>query len=138
MKKLAVALLVVMVCGQAYAYEFAEKWDKADTALQVTYLAMTAVDFAQTRWMARQDWEWDGNHYKEFCPLFFNDKPHEDATWLIPAGMVLHTLIALALPPKYEIFGFETYPRRTWQMFWIGLETGAIINNASVGVKVEF
>lgn len=138
MKKLIVYIVILFCISTANAYEFAEKWDRADTALQATYIAVTLVDFAQTRWMARQDWQWDGNRYKEFCPLFFNDKPHEDATWLIPVGIIAHTLIAMALPPKYKVFGFELYPRRTWQMFWIGLEAGATINNASAGVKVEF
>jgi hypothetical protein len=88
--------------------------------------------------MARQDWQWDGNNYKELNPLFLDNKPHTDATWLIPVGMALHTGIAMALPSKSKICGFKLNPRRIWQIIFISGEIGAIINNYAAGVKIEF
>jgi len=128
-----------MFSSPVNAWEFGEKWTKTDTAYQLSYLAITTVDWAQTRWMTRQDWQWDGNNYKEMNPLFLDDHPHEDAvTWLIPAGMILHTVVALALPPEAKICGFKLNPRRIWQVIFICGEIGAVVNNATAGVKIEF
>jgi hypothetical protein len=44
-------------------------------------------------------------------------------------GIITHTLIAIALPPK---------ARRIWQGLFIIGEIGAIGNNASTGVKLDF
>lgn len=144
MKAFRLKVILIMFClfaliPSARSYEYAEDWSKTDTAYQAAYIAVTSVDFVQTHWMARQDWQWDGEKYKETCPLFLNDHPHQDATWLIPISMVVHTLIAMALPPSYKMVnGFDIHPRRTWQLLWIGIEMGAVVNNASLGVKVEF
>ena len=138
-KKVAIAALVVAVIGGCSSVKSNVKsWDRHDTAYQATYLALTTVDWAQTRWMTRQDWQWDGNNYKELNPLFLDNKPHTDATWLIPVGMALHTGIAMALPSKSKICGFKLNPRRIWQIIFISGEIGAIINNYAAGVKIEF
>jgi uncharacterized protein YceK len=138
-KKVAIAALVVAVIGGCSSVKSNVKsWDRHDTAYQATYLALTTVDWAQTRWMTRQDWQWDGNNYKELNPLFLDNKPHTDATWLIPLGMALHTGIAMSLPGKAKICGLKLNPRRIWQIIFIGGEIGATINNYSAGVKIEF
>ncbi|MDD5006347.1 MAG: hypothetical protein PHS93_09005 [Candidatus Omnitrophica bacterium] len=132
-------LLVVMMSGCGAIKNNVRSWNKADTAYQATYLAITAVDMAQTHWMAKQDWKWDGREYIEFNPLFFNKKPHQDAAdIMIPLAMIAHTGIALALPPEYKVFGFEINPRRIWQMIWILTEAGAVGNNMGAGVRIEF
>ena len=138
-KKVAIAALVVAVIGGCSSVKSNVKsWDRHDTAYQATYLALTTVDWAQTRWMTRQDWQWDGNNYKELNPLFLDNKPHTDATWLIPLGMALHTGIAMSLPGKAKICGLKLNPRRIWQLLFISGEIGATINNYSAGVKIEF
>jgi len=109
-KTLIVGLMVLTFANPAYAWNFGDKWTKTDTAYQLSYLAITTVDWAQTRWMTRQDWKWDGNNYKEMNPLFLDNKPHTDATWLIPAGMILHTVVALALPQKLKSAGLNSIP----------------------------
>jgi uncharacterized protein YceK len=137
-KLVIIALVIMMTSGCSSIKNNVKSWDRHDTAYQATYLALTTVDWAQTRWMARQDWQWDGNNYKELNPLFLDNKPHTDATWLIPVGMALHTGIAMALPSKSKICGFKLNPRRIWQIIFISGEIGAIINNYAAGVKIEF
>jgi hypothetical protein len=137
-KMLIAGLIILMFSSPVNAWEFGEKWTKTDTAYQLSYLAITTVDWAQTRWMTRQDWQWDGNNYKEMNPLFLDNKPHTDATWLIPVGMAIHTGIAMALPPEAKICGFKLNPRRIWQVIFICGEIGAVVNNATAGVKIEF
>jgi uncharacterized protein YceK len=137
-KLVIIALVIMMTSGCSSIKNNVKLWDRHDTAYQATYLTLTTIDWAQTRWMTRQDWQWDGNNYKELNPLFLDNKPHTDATWLIPVGMALHTGIAMALPRESKICGLKLNPRRIWQLLFISGEIGATINNYSAGVKIEF
>jgi hypothetical protein len=135
-------MLVIILCvafsSSCHAYEFAEKWTKADTALQATFISLGLIDWAQTRWMAKQDWYWKDTHHIEMNP-FLGRKPHQDkADFLIPVGLVLHTVVAMALPSSYKIKGFDIMPRRTWQLIFIGAELGAVGNNFNIGARIGF
>ena len=138
MKKLIILLLIVLLTGCTSIKNNVRSWDRYDTAYQATYLAITAVDYAQTRWMARQDWFFDGRSHTDVCPFLSKRPSVGEVDILIPLGIVAHTAIALALPPQYKVLGFQINPRRIWQMFWIITEAGAVGNNWSGGVKVEF
>jgi hypothetical protein len=130
MKRLAIALMVVMLFGCGAIKNNVKTWDRYDTAYQATALAITGVDLVQTHTIAKNDWYENGHYHSEVNPLFFNDKPHQDAVdIIILGGMVVHTLIAMALPPKVKIFDFTINPRRIWQALFIGIEIGAAWNN---------
>jgi hypothetical protein len=119
-------------------YKFAEGWSTTDTIVQGLVLTTIAVDWAQTRWMARQNWTWDGKQYYEMSPGLSKHPSVSEVDVMIPLGMIAHTVIALVLPPKAEVFGFRINPRRIWQMTWVGVECLAIGNNYGAGVKIEF
>jgi hypothetical protein len=132
MKKLSLVIIVLFIlCIQpsADAYTFAENWTQKDTAYQAAFIAITTADWMQTRWMARQNWQWDGGCHKELNPFLGSHPSIKKIDTLIPLGMVAHTLVSMALPPNY---------RRIWQCVWIGVESLAIYHNYSVGVKLEF
>jgi len=137
--KLAVILFLLLFAYPAQAeYRFAQNWTWTDTAYQVSFLAITSVDWAQTRWMARNEWIWDGNTHKEFCPLLSQHPSVSEVDALIPLGMIAHTIIALALPPEAKVFNFKINPRRIWQTVFIATEITAVGYNWGAGVKVEF
>ena len=79
--------------------------------------------------MAKQNWYWDEHKHKEFFPLFPDHPTTTQVDTFIPLGMVAHTIIALALPPK---------ARWWWQSVFIVIETGATTNNFISGVRIEF
>jgi hypothetical protein len=147
MKKLIIAtlfFLVVLVPVSAHAYEFAEDWTKTDTAYQTTFIAIATVDWMQTRWMAQHDWQWDGKYYRETNP-FLGDFPSESkVNTLVPLGILAHTLVAMAIPPRscteeQEKNGHININfRRIWQLLFIGVESAAVYKNYSIGVKLEF
>jgi hypothetical protein len=137
MKKLIV-VIIMMFCFNAHAYEFAKDWTKTDTAYQVSFLLVALVDYSQTRWMARNEWAWNGKTYYEINPLLSKRPSVSEVDTLIPLGLITHTLIALALPPRLTVFGYEINPRRIWQCSFILIEVGAIGNNYGGGVKIEF
>jgi hypothetical protein len=114
-------------------------WSKTDTAYQIGVVAITTADWAQTHWMAKNDWTWEGREYKEICPMYFNSKPHQDAIdILFPAGILFHTAIAFILPPKAKVFDYEINPRMIWQVLFIGMETCAVTDNAIHGAGIGF
>ena len=137
-KTFLILLLIVMLSGCTSIKNNVKSWDRYDTAYQATYLAITAVDYAQTRWMARQDWYFEGRSHTEVCPLLSKRPSTGEVDILIPLGMVAHTAIAFALPPKYKVLGFEINPRRIWQIIFIVTEAGAVGNNMGIGARIEF
>jgi hypothetical protein len=127
---LIISLIITFSIPASAEYKFANNWDKEDTAYQATFLAITTVDWMQTRWMVKHDWQWDGEYYHELNPVLGDYPSLETVDTYIPLAMVAHTLVAMAIPNK-------TY-RRIWQCLWIGVEGGAVYHNYSTGVKLEF
>ena len=140
MRSLAVVIMIVLFAVPAHAeYKFAENWTWTDTAYEAANQSLFIVDWAQTRSMARQGWKWNGDSYSEICPFLSKHPTTSEVDTLIPIGMAVHLLVSLALPPDYKVLGVNIHPRRTWQLMWIGIETGAIANNFSgCGVRIEF
>lgn len=126
-------------------YKFADSWSWTDTAYQGVFWTVTAVDWAQTRWMVKQDWQWDGKNHHEMNPILGNHPSLDKVNTLIPLAMVAHTLVALALPPRIKwngedvkVFKVKVNPRRIWQCVFIGVEVGAVGHNIGGGVKLDF
>lgn len=149
MKKLIVgfmlSLILCMVTLDASAeYKFAENWTWKDTAYQAAFLTLAAADWRQTHWMACRDWKWDGKYYHEVNPFLgdFPDSGRVDK--LVPLGILAHTLIAMAIPPRSVTEEQEKNGaininfRRIWQLLFIGVEGAAVYNNYQTGVQFEF
>ncbi len=130
MRKIILILVLLFISSPVHAeYQFAKDWTNKDTAYQATFLAVTTVDWLQTRWMAKNNWHWDGEYYHE-SNLILGDFPSSKAVDLyMPLSMLAHTLVAMALPPDY---------RRIWQVLWIGVEGYCVTTNYSAGVHLEF
>lgn len=141
MKKIISIIVVttVLFCTMAHAeYQFAQNWSKQDTAFQATFIVLTMADWAQTRWMAKQDWSWDGDQYHETNFVMGKYPSSNEVDLYMPTAIILHTLIAMALPDELKIANMKIHPRRIWQCIWIGAETYTINNNFALGAKVEF
>jgi hypothetical protein len=136
--KITVFLLCFVLSSPCYAYRFAEKWTKADTMYQGLFLAITTVDYLQTRTCAKNNWKMNGQGYYESNPFMSRYPSVREVDTLIPLAMLGHTFVSMALPPKATLFGIKLNPRRTWQLIWIGIEAGYVASNYSVGVRIEF
>jgi hypothetical protein len=123
MNKLFLTLTFLLIACPAWAdYRFAENWSKTDTAYEVVYVGLTIIDWGQTRNIVRE-------HYEESNIILGKHPSMSEVDTYIPLAIVAHAVIAAALPPKY---------RRYWQVLWIGVEAGATINNAKLGLRIEF
>lgn len=130
MRKLIIVLVFILFLPlTAYSYEFAENWTKTDTAYQSAFITLATVDWMQTRWMTRHDWQWDGEYHKEINPFLGSHPSESKINTIIPISILAHTVVAMALPPK---------ARRIWQCVFIGIEGLAIGNNYIAGVGIDF
>ena len=137
-----IILLLIPTLANA-EYKFAKDWSKADTAWECTFLVITAVDWMQTRWAAERDFYWNGHQHDENNPFLGSRPSVSKVDTLIPLGMVAHTLIAMALPSRFEVYDTNLGTvninfRRIWQCVWIGGEVTAVTINYSAGIRLEF
>ena len=137
-------LILLLIPTLANAeYKFAENWSKADTAWECTFLAVAAVDWAQTHWAAKHDFYWDGHQHDE-TNIFLGSRPSTGKVdTLIPLGMLAHVAIAMALPSKFEVYDSNIGTvninfRRIWQCTWIVGEVTAVGINYSAGIRLEW
>jgi hypothetical protein len=136
MRHITVLLLVCLFLLSSFGESRA--WDRTDTAYQAAFVSLALVDWGQTRWMAGQEWTWDGQLHYELNPLMSRHPSKREVDFLVPLGIVTHTAIAVLLPNKWRVFDYELNPRRIWQVLFIGIETCAVGNNVLAGTRVEF
>lgn len=121
-KLMAILLCSILLSGCAST--FAEKWSTGDTIREVTYGTLHVVDWGQTRYIAKHP-----DKYEERNPLIGRHPSTGRVDIYMGSTLLLHPVISGYLKPEY---------RRWWQYITIGIEGGAVVNNASIGVKIGF
>jgi hypothetical protein len=97
-------------------------WSTADTYRQAGFLALTGIDWMQTRKIANNP-----DEYHENNPVIGSHPSTSEVDAYFAAGVVAHTAAAMAMPPKYRVW---------WQYVWIGVEAGFVASNFSIGLGV--
>ena len=123
-------LMVFAAPVACYGFE----WTKTDTAFQAAQTATLIIDWAQTRYAAR-DWsrqaenKEEGIHYKEKNP-FLGEYPSVRKVDRYFVGYLVGTMaVSVALPNPY---------RRIWQTLFIIYEMDTVRKNHSIGVRIRF
>lgn len=102
------------------------KWSKNDTILEAMSLALIAVDWGQTRNIAKNPQRWR----ESWNSTILGQHPSLGTVNLNCAViLVAHPIIARILPKK---------PRRIFQFITIGVEAGAVSNNFEHGINPTF
>ena len=99
-------------------------WQPADTYRELTFLAVDAADYAQTRTIARNP-----NHYIEYNTFL---SPHPSISRVgafFAAGAILHLGTSVILPAAW---------RPGFQYLSIGFEAAVVTHNSHIGIKMEF
>ena len=130
MKKLALFIIIIFLFLPIYCLA-SDEWTKEDTIYECIFLGVTAIDWMQTLEIVKE------NHC-ESNPILGEHPSHMRVNTLIPMAMFGHAFVAYILPSEYILYGFKIYPRRTWQVFYIGVETGAIFHNYNCGIRIHF
>ena len=118
MLKLILALLLVSTSA------FADEWSRADTYREAAYLTLHAMDWAQTRYIARNP-----NQRTESNVILGKHPSVLQVDRYFIATGALQFAVAYCLPAEY---------RKAFQYILIGVEGGAVIHNFSIGIGVEF
>ena len=123
---LAYALILILLLScPAQAGE----WTKQDTYREAAYLALHVIDASQTIYIAE--------HPEKYCEknrLFFSEHPSKgEVYWKFAAGAVAHVAISYGLK-KYAPDGWS----EAFQWVTIGVEVGAVANNARIGIGFGF
>ena len=130
MKYLWILFILLFLVSPALAED--NKWTKADTARQLTFTAITGVDWLQTKEIARNPKYYETNPYLGKYP---SQRKVDTYFAFCVSG---HAIISYLLPTKMEIYECRINPREVWQYFWIGVEAGYVGHNYNVDIRIRF
>jgi len=123
-----VAAITTFYTVKCSALDFVpENWTKADTARQLAYMTVLAVDAGQTADIQNHD---DLVEKNPVISGMFGDNPTsgQTAAYFVGAG-VAHYAVSAMLKPKY---------RKYWQSVTLSLNTAVVANNYQLGLKWGF
>jgi hypothetical protein len=113
------ALLAVLSgCGGSRA------WTRGDVAREAAYVAVTTIDWRQTREIAEHP-----DRYYEMNPILGKHPSVGRVNTYFLVTAVGHVLITHAVPHPYRPY---------WQYISIGASAACVINNQSIGLKIEW
>ena len=117
MKK--IILILVLLPSIAFA-----GWDKQDTARQIVFTSLLALDCGQTLNISKNP-----DKYYEHNPVLGEHPSKESVITYNLSVAVIHALISYYMPEKY---------REAWQYISIGVEGSSVIRNFNMGIAVTF
>jgi hypothetical protein len=103
---------------------FQTDWKDADTEWQVAYLLLHAVDWGQTRMIARNP-----EAYYEINPLLGEHPSVKRVDRYMAMSALAHTAIAYALPPTW---------RRYFQRVTLSVKAGLVDQNYAIGLTIDY
>jgi len=125
-----VVIALCIVISFSVPAKAADPWSKQDIALEAAWIGLNFVDWAQTRWMAKNDWYFDGQRHKELNPLFFEKRPNTfKVDTYFAVGTLLHVGVTHILPSKYRPY---------WQGVTIMTTGYCVGKNAHIGAGLNF
>ena len=113
-------LSVALLAGSAQA----DDWTTADTQREAVYMVMHAMDWAQTRTIARNPDKWG-----EANPILGRHPPIDRVDAYFAMAALTHVAVSAALPIEY---------RSAWQYVSITIEAMYVMHNVSAGVNIKF
>lgn len=113
-------LILLAGCLNAHA----DDWTRTDTALEATWLVLHAVDWGQTRYIAKNP-----DRFYEQNPILGKHPSVGRVNAYSALTSVAHYGVSQWLSPAN---------RRIWQSVTIGFAAGTVAHNYHIGVKVDF
>lgn len=102
----------------------AEPMTKEQKVLQGTYLTVHAIDWRQTRYIAKHP-----DEFSETNPLLGENPSTSKVDNLMLSIALLHTGITKSLPSEHRMY---------WQMFTLGFKVGYVEKNIYLGIGMDF
>ena len=118
-KFLLASTLLLTVATSSYASD----WSTQDIALESAFLGLWIIDWRQTRTIIKDP------ELAERNIILGRNPSLSEVDYYFLSGAILHLIISNALNPQWT----ERY-----QIFTIGNESAAVINNFGLGIKMDF
>ena len=118
----ALRRFLVLLALVAWSPALADDWTASDTAAEVAFVAVLALDMAQTATDI-------GPGCRETNPILGQCPTRSEVLAYGVASAAMHLAVARALPRPY---------RRIWQVVWVGVEAGYVTHNHMLGVRIRF
>lgn len=115
-------ILVVMALAASTAH--ADEWRTEDTQRETAYMVLHAMDWAQTRNIARNP-----DRYFEYNSIIGRHPSVGRVDAYMATSALLHIGVTRVLPAEY---------RAAWQYITIGVKAGLVQHNFSVGLSAKF
>ena len=115
-----------LLCGALAVFclpAHADSWTTADNAREAVYLALVAVDWGQTLDLRHRA------DLQESNPVLGLHPSRSRVNSYFLANALLHPVIAHYLPGPW---------RAAFQYVSLGVEVGAVSNNARLGIRITF
>ena len=119
-KTTIIAILVLSGC----AHYQPDPWTKEDTERHVAMTVLQAIDWRQTKHIAK-----NGHEFYECNPGLGEHPKQNDVDLYFAASWLGKTAVAYVLPKEW---------RRNWQYVMIGVSTGCVYHNYSIGIEMQF
>lgn len=104
----------------------AEGWERTDSYRETVYMTLHTIDWLQTRSVAKNGWP-NGRYETNSLLGKYPSVRKLDTHYAITS--IGHIWIAHLLPPKWRV---------AWQYIAIGDSGLAVVNNYTLGVRIEF
>ena len=119
--RLIAFIMAILLAPSAYA---ADKWDTTDIALGVSALALTIMDYGQTRYISDNP-----EQFTERNPLMGKHPSRDDVNLYFAGAAVVGLAVAHFLPSEW---------RKVWLGGWIAAEGITVYHNDLIGVGVRW
>lgn len=114
-----IAILLILFSASASA-----EWTSADTTRQAIFTGVLALDWAQTRYIAKHP-----DEFNEINTILGYRPTPGRVDGYFASSALIHVGISYLLPDRY---------RRVWQNVSIGFEAGVVARNYKLGVGFNF
>lgn len=129
-----IVFLLILIPTTASSAEWFTDLSPQEVVLQSYWTAAAVIDWGTTLDITER---YDEGYY-EMNP-FLGKRPSrgEVNTWFL-IGIPVKWLVTWALPREAYFFDIKWYPRKTFQIIGASIQTAAVVNNFSVGLKINF
>lgn len=102
----------------------AHRWTRADTVREAAFAGLEAVDWGQTRNIAKHPEKWT-----EVNPILGKHPTVGEVDRYFAASLLAHAAVSAALPNPW---------RKRWQYLTSGFEMIMIGNNLAIGIRMDW
>ena len=116
-----ILIIISILLTPCFCYS---EWNKQDTILETTWLIIHIIDYRQTLFISD-----NYNKYYERNPILGKYPSKDKINYYMLTTGLIHPVVSYILPKKY---------RTMWQGITILGSGYCVLNNYSIGIKMEF